>query len=266
MSGPQFFGEASHALFGIMHPAVTPARGAMLICQPLLQDGLNSHRGMWTVAEGLAKAGTHALRFDWYGSGDSGGDGGQLALPGMQSDLRHADAFLASVSGDLPRRWLALRSASIALLSYASRQREPVDLVLWDPCVSGRDLVSGWRAMHQLQLSKAGRFPHGHALPSADDLLGFQVCPGLLAALTTFDACQLRLPAGSRVLMVTWTCSAAQDRLMEHLRLSGTTVTSLLLAVDDGPDLTDPERFENQSLPRRSITQLLGHLNGSAHA
>src|SRR5690606_19542891 len=108
--------------------------------------------------------------------------------------------------------------------------------------------------------------PHGHAPPSEDDLLGFRVCPGLLESLEAFDACRLRLPAGSRVLMVMWKSNSGQDRLIEHLRGAGTTVNSLLLDVDDGPDVVDPERFEHQSFPRRSITQLLGHLNGSAHA
>ncbi len=266
MSGPLFFGDMPRFLFGMLHPAVGQARDAMLVCQPLLQDGLSSHRSLWALAEGLAKAGTEVLRFDWYGSGDSAGNDDEILLAGMLSDLQHADALLASVSHPLPRRWLALRSAAIPLLAHATVQRGPVDLVLWDPSVSGRELVAGWGDMHSKQLAEVGRFPHGHAPPLADDLLGFQLAPQLLSSLEAFDACQLPLPAGSRVLMVMWNTTPAQQHLIEHLRRTGTNVECLLLEADDAPQRDDPERYESQSFPRRSVTRLLGHLNGSACA
>ena len=89
MTLPLFFGRPERRLYG-MHHRARKVRGHMLICAPLLQEGMRCHRSLWALAEALADAGVSSLRFDWFGSGDSAGDSAGLTLQGMLEDLAAA--------------------------------------------------------------------------------------------------------------------------------------------------------------------------------
>lgn len=257
MIEPLYFGEPQRSLFGALHRARRSQRRPMLMCTPLLQDGIRSHRVLRVIAEGLAEAGVDTLRFDWYGSGDSAGDSGELSLPGLLLDLREANALLGSVVGGARPRGFALRSSAVPLLLHAAGQTEPAELILWDPCLLGHELVADWRGQHSQQLEKAGRYPGGHAEPSPDDLLGFDVRPGLLASIDSFDGRYFPLPPGSRVLMAVWEFRPEHERFVDSLRGAGTAVEWRTLEIDDRPSFDDPNRFESQALPRRSAAQLV---------
>src|SRR5690606_565431 len=179
-----YFGDAPRRLFG-MHHARADARAGrpLLVPAPLLQEGVVCQRALWTVCDALAASGGQALRFDWYGSGESAGDSAELTLEGMASDLARAQAF---IGGD--PRILALRSASLPVLHAALARGQAVDLVLWDPCLSGARLLARWRGQHRVQLTAAGRYlREGRAPVAADELLGFDLSPGLPAALEALD-------------------------------------------------------------------------------
>ena len=73
---PLYFGSKQRRLFGIHEPAyaqVGPPR-AVLLCHAWGSEYLNSYRSMRFVADQLVAAGFHVMRFDYYGSGDSGGE------------------------------------------------------------------------------------------------------------------------------------------------------------------------------------------------
>ncbi|QOY61992.1 hypothetical protein INQ40_08490 [Lysobacter sp. H21R4] len=257
-----YFGETRRPLFGVLHRPARPIRSPLLMCPPLLQDGIRSHRVLRAIAEGLAGAGAHVMRFDWYGTGDSGGATGELTLAGLLLDLGEALAMLRPLAGRAGCRWLALRSGAIPLLAHASTQFEPVDLVLWDPTLSGEQLVGEWSKQHRKQLLEAGRYPTGHGIAQPDELLGFAVDPGLLSAIATFDAGQVTLPAGSRVTMAAWKPGPAHEGFVERLRSTGVAVECRTFEVDDRPCFEDPHRFETQAYPRRSAAQLVSWLTG----
>ena len=257
MTDAFYFGELQRPLFGVLHRAATPSQGSLLMCAPLLQDGIRSHRMLRAIAEGLAEAGAHALRFDWYGAGDSGGDTAEQSVPGLLLDLGEAAALLDTLSNIGRSSWLALRSAAIPLLMHASGRSEPVDLILWDPCLNGQRLIDDWREQHRKQMTEAGRYPGGHADPQADELLGFEVDSEMLAALAAFEGGAVTLPAGSRVLLAVWEVRPDQNRFVEALRRAGIFVECRTFDFDDRPSFTDPDRFETQAYPRRSAGQMV---------
>lgn len=131
-------------LFTFLHLPAGPCRAGVLICAPLAEEKLWSHRVLVSLARELARAGYAALRFDFRGEGDS-----DRAFEESSLSTRVEDARLAI--GELRRHLpaggavtlLGLRlGASVAAL--AAEGRDDVDrLVLWDPVTDGADYVQG---------------------------------------------------------------------------------------------------------------------------
>lgn len=253
-----FFGPGNRRLFGMRHRSDGSAAASVptLLCvAPLLQEGIMSQRALWTLCEAVASQQGSALRFDWFGTGDSTGDTRQLGLEGMQRDLQIAVEQMAG--GALAPRTLALRSACLPVLLSASAGAAPVDLVLWDPIVRGASMVDRWRRQHQEQLKDVGRYitRRGHAI-AADELLGFDVAPAFLEALSALDFRARPLPSGSRVHVVVWSVDADVQSFIDAQQAAGVAVQVTHLATDDRPPWDEPMQFENQALPRRSVVQL----------
>ena len=72
---PLYFGPDSDSLFGWYHqPKIaTQSPTGLLICPPIGHEYVHSHRSLRHLADHLATAGFPTFRFDYHGSGDSGG-------------------------------------------------------------------------------------------------------------------------------------------------------------------------------------------------
>ncbi|MBU8974938.1 MULTISPECIES: hypothetical protein [unclassified Lysobacter] len=259
MSAPFFFGAADRHLFGLLHEcdgAAASTDHALLVCAPLLQDGIRSHRALWALAEAVGQHGVPTLTFDWFGTGDSAGEDTALTLPGMLDDLQQASSELLRRS-EVPRlHWLALRSAALPLFAHLERSAEPAEVVLWDPQLDGARLVREWRAQHQRQLHESGRYVNARHESDAGELLGFGVDDALLSALEGLDAAKLRLPSGTRVRMAVWEMDEELDRFAREQRANGVSVEAVLLDEGERPEWTVPSRFGGQVFPRRAVAQL----------
>jgi hypothetical protein len=259
MSAPFFFGAPGRNLFGLLHvrEETTPAsQHALLLCAPLLQDGIRSHRALWSLAQTVAQFGIPTLTFDWYGTGDSGGQDVELSLPGMLDDLERACAE-ALRRGEVSNvHFLALRSAALPLLAAMERRVDPVEIVLWDPQLDGAKLVESWKTQHRQQLHEAGRYVNVTHESDAGELLGFGVNDALLDALGALDAAHIRLPPGSRVRMAVWEMDEALDRFAREQRAGGVSVEAVLLDDGERPEWNVPSRFGGQVFPRRAVAQL----------
>ena len=74
---PFYFGTSSKPLFGCYHVPQSALRRdcGVLFCAPMGSEYVRFHRAYRQLADRLAKAGFPVLRFDFYGCGDSSGDG-----------------------------------------------------------------------------------------------------------------------------------------------------------------------------------------------
>jgi exosortase A-associated hydrolase 1 len=128
------FDCASDSLVGILNGVGIPAARGVLIVVGGPQYRVGSHRQFTLLARHLAERGVPALRFDYRGMGDSGGDVRTFERVG--ADIRCAiDRFFASVPGLKDVVIWGLCDAASAALFYAHEDARVSGLVLVNPWV-----------------------------------------------------------------------------------------------------------------------------------
>ncbi|GAB3800158.1 hypothetical protein GCM10028798_14260 [Humibacter antri] len=159
VEAPSWFGPSERPLLGwFTYPASERVRGAVVLCQPLAEEGNMAYRTFRTLAQRLASEGFLAVRFDYDGTGDSAG--------GFEDEGR-ADAWLASIVAAVAeaRAWGADHVSLVgmrlgATLGYAAAADGRLrldELVLWDPCLTGRGFLRELQLVHRVWLE--GRPP-----------------------------------------------------------------------------------------------------------
>jgi uncharacterized protein len=139
---PVGFGTRDRRLFGVYSPAAgRRTRRAVVICPPLGQEYLRAHRSSRLLAQQLADTGHDVLRFDYYGTGDSGGDTSEITLDGMAQDAVEAVAEVADLAGARRVTLIGMRLGCLvaARVLAAGGRLRPDRVVLWDPVRSGAD-------------------------------------------------------------------------------------------------------------------------------
>ena len=242
---PAYFGPRD-ALFGIVALPPYPASTGIVLCPPLGQDMIRSHRLYRQIAHMLVKQGLAVMRFDYAGTGDSLGDSDTVSLAGCAADVYAAADALRERSRC--RRMLALgmrAGGSIALLAHQAR---PFDaLMLCDPVLDGADHVATLDAMHAAMLADTRRFLRPRdARDGAGQWLGFPYDPALRNTLQTL---MLALPASPPILLL-----RSPDRPSGR----GADAGDIELAEPLGWD--DPARLELAIQSHELIARLQDHL------
>lgn len=183
---PLYFGPAGE-LFGVYHaPDATPRRaGAIVLCYPAGHEYLRVQRSFRNAAAALARLGFPVFRFDYSGTGDSGGDGTTGDLDSWRRDLDAAIAEVKRLSGATRVGVAGLRlGASIAWIEASSR--DDIDaLVAWDPVIDGASHVEELSALEARWLAHPSRTRT--ARPTPGTLLGFPFRESLAASLRGLD-------------------------------------------------------------------------------
>jgi alpha-beta hydrolase superfamily lysophospholipase len=222
---PIYFGAEGRPLFGFYHPPREgPWRGVgVVLCPPIGTDRTRSDRAYRHLAERLAEAGFACLRFDLFGTGDSGGD---ESAPGLlQSwldDVGLAIQELRARSGAQKVSLVGLRLGATLAMLYAA-ERGPVDsLVLWSPYVSGSGFVSEATKLHKLYLriepSLAGATP---TQLDGEEALGMLLPRALVDDLSKIDLLVARRRPARRTLFIDGGNVQWRDALMARLRELG---------------------------------------------
>jgi alpha-beta hydrolase superfamily lysophospholipase len=151
---PLWFGPEDRPLFGWLHvPDDCQARGGVLLCPTLGVEAVSARYAYRRLAERLAEAGFVSLRFDYDGVGDS---------VGQQDDPGRVRAWLESISTatDFVRSLGVIRLSVVGLRVGATLAAETFgngpatidDLVLWDPCATGRNFIREQAALWSIVL------------------------------------------------------------------------------------------------------------------
>ncbi len=140
----EFPNRAGKRLRGVIHrPRLTGRRSApgVIFFHGFTGDRMESHWIFVKCARALAKAGIAALRFDFYGSGESDGEFREVTLQSEIADAKTAVEFLRRRkgidSGRLGLCGLSLGGAIAATVAKWSRARA---LVLWSALAHPKEL------------------------------------------------------------------------------------------------------------------------------
>jgi pimeloyl-ACP methyl ester carboxylesterase len=217
---PFYFGPQEAPLFGCHHPArrTDAPRRAMVVCPPLGHESIACHRALRQLAVHLSRAGVAALRFDYFGTGDSAGGCHEVSLTVSRDNVGTAVETLRHLE-DGPEVGLAgLRlGASLAILHAADTGEVPV-MVLWDPVLAGRAHLEEMLALHR------ERFPRSRARDNDAEILGFPMTTALRGELEALDLLKVERRPARRVLMVDTERERTSEPLAIHLEELGCRV------------------------------------------
>ncbi len=129
--------DGEHVYCGVHLPTQQASRG-VVICHPLGEEKLWSHRVLVSFARDLAAAGIAVLRFDFRGEGDSDRDFQDADLESRVQDACLAvDALRKFVPSVAEVTLMGLRLGASVAAAAAVRRSDVTRLVLWDPVVDG---------------------------------------------------------------------------------------------------------------------------------
>jgi pimeloyl-ACP methyl ester carboxylesterase len=204
----------------------------------------------------IAGEGCDVLRFDYFGTGDSGGVASDASLTGWEADIDTAIDELKDVAGVSRVAVVGLRLGGTLAARVAERRTRDVSaLVLWDPVVSGKAYVE---ELLETAGSRGHRAERPIRRPSESgggyELLGYTLSEELLQELTVL---RLTVPDAG------WGCSshivvsqggeaeASLRLLAQHAKASATVA-----AIPGRPPWTEADQIMAGEVP----VTLLNHV------
>lgn len=207
---------------------------------PAFAEEMNKCRRMVVLqAERFANAGYGVLVVDLYGTGDSGGEFSEARWEVWKADLDVALDWLRGNGAETIKLW-GLRMGGLLAVELAREHNNEIhDLVLWQPVVDGRLMLTQF-----LRLRLAGEMMAGNKQESmatlrqrfaAGELVevgGYELAPDLAAALEQRSLGSLSLPGS---MAVNWlevvpnserSFSPMSQRIVEMWRGSGVRVAA----------------------------------------
>jgi pimeloyl-ACP methyl ester carboxylesterase len=145
---PIWMGPESQPIFGWLHlPHDGRAAGVAVLCPTMGLEDVYAHRTLRTLADKLTESGLAALRFDYVGAGDSAGESDGVGHPGAWLENVGTAVDYARGLGVGRVALVGLRIGGTLAVEELARRRIADDLVLWDPCATGRSFLREQRAL-----------------------------------------------------------------------------------------------------------------------
>lgn len=242
MNKPLYFGPVARPLFGMIHrPQGASRRTGIVLCNSWGTEYLRSYRGLRELAQRLSHSGFPTLRFDYSGSGDSGGDGRHIQLQNWVDELSIAAATLRTEASCSAICLLGLRfGALLAQEAIATGAVEAQAIALWDAPPSGEVFVANLQQMDLAlneKMASERRVRSQLVPPARDELLGHEWPEGLAGDIRKLPGLRRDLPG--RVIFV------SRDRTPPD------SVESIRLP--DAGHWSDVERIHSPWLPAASF-------------
>lgn len=131
-----FFTNEGERLFGVLHTPVEKSRDGFVFCHPFAEERQEAHRVMVNFARLLAESGWSVVRFDYRGTGDSGGEFGDCDFNSRVRDIIRATEILREKAEVENIGLLGLRLGATLAAVAAKEAGDVRFLVLWAPILS----------------------------------------------------------------------------------------------------------------------------------
>ena len=154
-----YFGSSREPLFGVYEPPVeVDRREGVVMCTATGDEYFRLYRPFRALALRFAMAGAHVLRFDYIGTGNSGGEVSEYGPEEWTENVDSAIEELKAIAGLRTVCLVGLHWGAV-LAAQATRSRDDVErLVLWEPSEPHQGDPSVARVLYDL------------GIPSADEI------------------------------------------------------------------------------------------------
>lgn len=183
---PLWLGPPTRRLYAALHGVTGKPPVGVVLVPPLLHELSRSRRFLAETAVELAAMGLPCLRFDFFGTGDSGGDGEVLDFASMHQDLDLAVAAIRERTSIERLALVAWRGSALVVREWLAEDGQVDLVVLWEPIRDGsvwlRELIEGdarERALRPPPRPGIARFTDS----SDGQLMGFPASPRFRADL-----------------------------------------------------------------------------------
>jgi uncharacterized protein len=221
-----YFGTSKAPLFGVYHPprGTSPRDHGVVLCYPWGQEYMRGHRAFRQLAFGLTRAGFHVLRFDYFGTGDSGGSSEEGAPEQWLADLDAAIDELQDMADITTVSLVGARIGAALAARVAERRDGIAGVVLWDPVVTGAaylDEILSSPGAARAHAAGNGAAVNGTAAIGDDTVVlaavnGFPVTRRMHTQVAALDVCAMR-PAAKDVHVIVSHERPEYERLRDAL-------------------------------------------------
>lgn len=248
---PFYFGSSDRQLFGCYHkPQNTAKRAcAVVICQPMGHEYIYCHRALRQLATRLCEVGFPVLRFDFYGCGDSGGEGEEGTFTQWLEDVSTAVAEVRARASVTQISLIGLRLGAALAFAAAEQRHDVQSLVLWDPVVVGTNYIAEVIQLHGEALRRRGlKHPDVGA-----EVFGFSLPAALRQQLEQLNLLLLSPNLCTRILTL---CSddSASSAFLRYLAAHGSRVESQQLKA---PKIWQPTVDGNLLVPNQPLRSIV---------
>lgn len=254
---PHFFGTATAPLYGVYDEPRTTVQDppAVLACYPIAGEYMRAHRAFRQLTNLLTRSGAHVMRFDYFATGDSAGDPGDMSVARWTEDIGTAVQELQELCQADRVALVGLRfGATLALL--AGEQDAAVEhVVLWDPIVDGASYVEELEAKHLAE--QRGR---GGSLDISGiiGVNGFPIPASLRAEIGEIHLCDWKPPSPLAVDLVVSSEREEWSRLGEHLKsLPGDNAYEV---APSAGDWGEADEFGSALIPQQIIQSVVARV------
>ena len=221
---PFYFNTSERPLFAVYHP---PHRGAtrklgIVLCYPMGQEYIRSHRAFVQLAQRLSAAGFHCLRFDYSGCGDSAGDIADAGTEQWMRDIGGAIDELRDGVGTEDICLIGLRLGATLAALVGAQRGDAEQMILWEPVLHGQGYIDELKTNHRDRLRRSfANPPTDGGNDGVVELLGFPLTKPLAAAIERLDLTRLEAKPANGILLLGNTEESRLRPLLEHYRHLG---------------------------------------------
>lgn len=239
-----YFGDSERRLFGVYHAAAGRGRRGIVLCNPWGGEYLHAHQTLRVLAQRLAEAGQHVLRFDWYGSGDSAGECTEATPPGSWAeDLGWAIDELKDIANVRTVSLIGLRLGAAAAALVAPTRQDVKALVLWEPVLEGGPYLD------ELTDDRASSL----AFEDTVDARGFCLTGAMREAMATVTPDLIGSRQPPTLLLCGSHDPSRHDRIRQRLAEAGVEWADEQY---DGPSIWIEEQFGSSGIPVAALKKV----------